>query len=220
MSQIPGLLKDSSGNVLLPGTTAEKVTMNDAEGQASTVLAEVVKNRQEIARMAGLDGINIQGELNGTDKTLPASGYKKGDAYVVSAAGVYAGHTCEVGDWLVCTAVSDPVADSDWTALQVNLVNAVTGPAASTADNLMAFNNATGTAAKDSGLTISGVSDAVTKKHEHGNSTELAKVGESSGQFTYDGTPIGNGIPVVESGAAAPAGLLPGALYFEKDATA
>jgi hypothetical protein len=218
MSNISGFLKDASGNVLLPGTSAAKVSMLDAEGQDSTVQAEIVKNRQEIARMAGLDGLNIKGEVNGTDKTLPASDYKKGDAYVVSAAGVYAGHTCEVGDWLVCTAVSEPVADSDWTAIQVNLVNAVTGPASSTADNLMAFNSASGTVAKDSGLTTTDVSDAVSKKHEHSNDTELAKVGENSGQFTYDNVAIGNGIPVVNNGAAAPAGLLPNALYFEKDA--
>lgn len=35
------------------------------------------------------------------------------------------------------------------------------------------------------------IDDAVTKRHEHSNLTQLNKIGESAGKLTYDGTTVG-----------------------------
>lgn len=223
MSNIKGQLKDASGNVLQPHTDASVVYMQDSAGADSNVQAELAAVRTIVAGLAGLDGINLKGTVDGTTDVLPTSGYKKGDTYMVSVAGTYAGKSCEPGDFIVCIAVSTPAADSDWGVIQANLVNAVTGPSTSTANNLMAFDNATGNASKDSGLTISDVSTAVgVGSALDSNKTELAKFGEDAqGLPTYNGQAVGRlGVPVVENGASAPSNLAAGAVYFEKDAAA
>ena len=223
MANIKGSLKDASGNVLQPTTDASVVYMQDASGADSNVQTELAAVRTTVAGLVGLDAINIKGSVDGTTDVLPASGYKKGDAYFVSVAGTYAGKTCEPGDLIVCTAVSQPAADSDWSVIQANLVNAVTGPATSTANNLMEFDNATGSASKDSGLAIADVTTAVgVGSALDANKTELAKCGEDAqGLPTYNGAAVGRlGVPVVENGAAAPTNLGAGCVYFEKAAAA
>ena len=223
MANIKGSLKDASGNVLQPTTDASIVYMQDASGADSTVQTELAAVRSTVAGLVGLNGIDIKGSVDGTTDTLPASDYKKGDAYLVNAAGTYAGKICEAGDWIVCIAVSNPAADSDWSVVQANLVNAVIGPDTSTANNLMAFSNATGNGSKDSGLSITDVSTAVTVGSAlNANKTELAKFGEDAqGLPTYDGAAVGRlGVPVVENGAAAPTNLGAGCVYFEKAASA
>lgn len=223
MANVKGYLKDASGNILQPGTDASMVYMQDANGSDSSVQAELAAVRTTVTGLAGLDGLKLRGSVDGTTDVLPASGYAKGDAYVVAVAGTYAGKSCEVADWIVCIDVSTPAADADWSVLQANLVNAVTGPVSSSANNLMAFDNATGSQAKDSGLTISDVSTAVgVGSALDANKTELAKFGEdANGLPTYDGAAVGRvGLPVVENGASVPTNLASGAVYFEKAAVA
>lgn len=59
----------------------------------------------------------------GTVTTLPTSGYKQGDYYVVCSAGTYAGNTCEVGDMLFANKdyASGATEKNDWDAVQANI---------------------------------------------------------------------------------------------------
>lgn len=211
MAEYKGFLKDANGNIVLPGTSADKVSMSDASGAASTVLAEIVKNRQQLTEITGLSILQIKGVAN-TEADLSADA-QPGWLYVIGTAGTYKGQTLEVGDVIFMNA------DSEWNVVQANLVNAVKGPDASTAGNLATFNNGTGSELSDSGVSIADVQDAIDKRHTHENKDVLDKLGENDGVPTYDGAPLGQlGIPVVENGAEAPANLAEGALYFEKDA--
>ncbi|MBQ7607959.1 MAG: hypothetical protein IJU76_08335 [Desulfovibrionaceae bacterium] len=220
MADIKGNIRVVGGDRFLPASSADKVIIDDASGNPSNVQLEIGTIRTQISSLAGLDTIQIRGSVDATHQ-LPTTGYKTGWGYLVEANGTYAGKTCEIGDMLVCKSVSDPGVDSDWTVLQVNLVNAITGLTASTDEDVMCFNGTNGKQAKGTGITktqltvASGVGATLDS-----NKTELAKYNGSNGLPTYNGTVIGNGIPVVENGASAPEGLLPGALYFEKDPVA
>lgn len=59
----------------------------------------------------------------GTVTTLPTSGYKQGDYYVVCSAGTYAGESCEVGDMIFANKdyASGAVAADDWDIVQANI---------------------------------------------------------------------------------------------------
>ena len=62
------------------------------------------------------------------------------------------------------------------------------------------------------------VEAAMSKAHEHANKGVLDKLNERGGNLTFDGNAVCVGVPVVANGSPAPAGLIPGGLYFEKDA--
>lgn len=221
MAVIKGKLKLANGDVLYPESSSEKIIMSDAQGQDSTVEAEVSAVRAAVANLQQVKGINIKGSVNGTDNLLPASGYFVGDAYIVDVAGTYAGQACEVGDMLVCKEVSNPVADTDWMVMQTNLINAVTGPSTAVVDeNLALFDGTTGSVVKDGGLTKAGVTTAVTLGATlDANKTQLAKITEdANGTPLYNGNLINTvGTPVVANGDSAPANLVAGGLYFESD---
>lgn len=59
----------------------------------------------------------------GTVTTLPTSGYKQGDYYVVCSAGTYAGESCEVGDMIFANKdyASGATASDDWDIVQANI---------------------------------------------------------------------------------------------------
>lgn len=57
----------------------------------------------------------------GTIQTLPTTGVKVGDTYMVVTAGTYAGQTCEVGDLIIATATTPT-----WTVAQTNIDGAIT----------------------------------------------------------------------------------------------
>lgn len=59
----------------------------------------------------------------GTVETLPASGYKQGDYYVVCSAGTYAGESCEVGDMIFANKdyVTGANQKNDWDIVQANI---------------------------------------------------------------------------------------------------
>ena len=106
----------------------------DAYGAASTVKSEVIgastdlssadtiygaKKYADEAVASGLVGaVTYKGTVDGTNG-LPASDYKKGDLYVVAAAGTYAGKACEIGDWLLANKdyASGATAANDWDAV-------------------------------------------------------------------------------------------------------
>lgn len=139
---------------LAPNTLADAVAMNDVNGGASTVEAEIVALRQAVEAAVG-KGQHFRGVVNSTSG-LPTVNYKAGWLYSVQEAGTYAGNTCEVGDLIICIKdyASGSAANSDWAVLQANLDGAVTGPASSVAAHVVVFDGTSGKRIKDSGFTI------------------------------------------------------------------
>lgn len=139
---------------LAPETLAEQVHINDVNGNASTVEAEIVALRKAV-EAAVSKGQHFQGVVNSTS-TLPPYNYKAGWLYSVQEAGTYAGNVCEVGDLIICIKdyASGSASNADWAVLQANLDGAVTGPSASVAAHVVVFDGTSGKRIKDSGFTI------------------------------------------------------------------
>lgn len=139
---------------LAPNTLADAVAMNDVNGGASTVEAEIVALRQAVEAVVG-KGQHFRGVVNSTSG-LPTVNYKAGWLYSVQEAGTYAGNVCEVGDLIICIKdyASGSAANSDWAVLQANLDGAVTGPASSVAAHVVVFDGTSGKRIRDSGFTI------------------------------------------------------------------
>jgi hypothetical protein len=139
---------------LAPETLAEQVHINDVDGNASTVEAEIVALRKAV-EAAVSKGQHFQGVVNST-ATLPPYNYKAGWLYSVQEAGTYAGNACEVGDLIICIKdyASGSASNSDWAVLQANLDGAVTGPSQSVAAHVVVFDGTSGKRIKDSGFTI------------------------------------------------------------------
>jgi len=139
---------------LAPETLAEQVHINNVDGNASTVEAEIVALRKAV-EAAVSKGQHFQGVVNST-ATLPPYNYKAGWLYSVQEAGTYAGNACEVGDLIICVKdyASGSASNADWAVLQANLDGAVTGPSASVAAHVVVFDGTSGKRIKDSGFTI------------------------------------------------------------------
>ena len=139
---------------LAPYTVAEAVKVNDVDGNASTVEAEIVALRKAV-EAAVSKGQHFQGVVNST-ATLPPYNYKAGLLNSVQEAGTYAGNECEVGDLIICVKdyASGSASNADWAVLQANLDGAVTGPSASVAAHVVVFDGTSGKRIKDSGFTI------------------------------------------------------------------
>lgn len=139
---------------LAPKTLAEAVVMNDADGIASTVAAEIIKVRLTLSTIQA-DGVHFKGPVSSANP-LPPVAYKAGWFYVVQEAGTYAGMVCEVGDFIYCikTYASGSASDADWTSVQKNLVGAVTGPDSSVVGNVPMFSGTAGDRIVDSGFSV------------------------------------------------------------------
>lgn len=208
-------LLDVNKNQILPETSADQVTMAGGGN---------VEDKIKSLESAFASGINLRGTVGsgGTVETLPADSYKLGDMYVVLTDGTYAGQVCEPGDLILCVKAyaEEGAADTDWTVIQNNVVRAVKGPESATDGNLMAFDGASGTVAKDSSLKMADVSDAVAKKHEHANSTLLDGISADGNTVTINGQKFYAGRPVaiIENGGEIPADMAEGGIVFEKAA--
>ena len=76
----------------------------------------------------------------------------------------------------------------------------VKGPASAVDGNLAAFDQTTGKLIKDSAIPLSDATDAIAKKHEHTNQTDvLDKLGTSEGKLTFNGKPVGGGLREIMS---------------------
>ena len=69
---------------LAPATTAGQVQINDENGNASTLAAEIVELRKKIASAVD-QGVHFKGVLN-SEAGLPTVGYKAGWQYSVQEA--------------------------------------------------------------------------------------------------------------------------------------
>ena len=182
-------------------TTAEQVKMKDAEQGESSVQQEIEALREAVKNvLAANDAMVFKGVVN-QDSDIAAADYQAGWTYKVGTAGTYKGQKCEVGDLIVCIKdYADPAADSDWTVVQTNIDGAVTGPESAVSENLASFDGATGRIIKDSALKTADVSDAVAKKHEHANKTDvLDKLSTQNGELLFDGKRINDGLVEVAS---------------------
>ena len=200
-------------------TTAEQVKMKDAEQGESSVQQEIEALREAVKNvLAANDAMVFKGVVN-QDSDIAADDYQAGWTYKVGTAGTYKGQKCEVGDLIVCIKdYADPAADSDWTVVQTNIDGAVTGPESAVSENLASFDGATGRIIKDSALKTADVSDAVAKKHEHANKTDvLDKLSTQDGELLFDGKRINDGLVEVASAAnidAIPENLRDGGLLI------
>lgn len=182
-------------------TTAEQVKMKDAEQGESSVQQEIEALREAVKNvLAANDAMVFKGVVN-QDSDIAAADYQAGWTYKVGTAGTYKGQKCEVGDLIVCIKdYADSPADSDWTVVQTNIDGAVTGPESAVSENLASFDGATGRIIKDSALKTADVSDAVAKKHEHANKTDvLDKLSTQDGELLFDGKRINDGLVEVAS---------------------
>lgn len=206
---------DADKNVIHSETSADVVLLNGGGN---------VEDKIKSLESAFASGINLRGTVGsgGTVETLPADSYKLGDMYVVLTDGTYASQVCEPGDLILCVKAyaEEGAADTDWTVIQNNVVRAVKGPESATDGNLMAFDGASGTVAKDSSLKMADVSDAVAKKHEHANSTLLDGISADGNTVTINGQKFYAGRPVaiIENGGEIPADMAEGGIVFEKAA--
>ena len=99
-------------------TDKTKVGYVDTGKSVSTYVSEQISTAMTgSAKYKGTVG------TGGTVTTLPTSGYKQGDYYVVCTAGTYAGETCEVGDMIFANKdyASGAVAADDWDIVQSNI---------------------------------------------------------------------------------------------------
>lgn len=182
-------------------TTAEQVKMKDAEQGESSVQQEIEALREAVKNvLAANDAMVFKGVVN-QDSDIAAADYQAGWTYKVGTAGTYKGQKCEVGDLIVCIKdYADSAADSDWTVVQTNIDGAVTGPESAVSENLASFDGATGRIIKDSALKTADVFDAVAKKHEHANKTDvLDKLSTQDGELLFDGKRINDGLVEVAS---------------------
>lgn len=158
---------------------AAKAPINNPVFTGTVTLAADPQNNLEAATKQYVDrlvaGINdfTVGVVD-SSTPLPATDYQVGQTFRVAEAGTYAGVECEAGDLIIVIAdYADTFKNSDFLVVQANVDGAVTGPDASTDANIVVFDGTTGRKIKDSTVTITSVSDAVAKAHEHANKTQL-----------------------------------------------
>ena len=206
-------LRDANKNLVFPSTTADQVKTADG-GNVEAKIASLQAAFASGVRPCGTVG------TGGTVEALPADSYKLGDLYVVKTGGTYAGQVCEPGDLILCIKdhAEEGAADTDWTVIQNNIDRAVTGPASAADGNLMAFDGASGTVAKDSGIKLTDVSAAVAQKHSHDNAVLLACISADGETATINGKTFYAGlqVAVIEAGGEIPAGMSPTGIVFEK----
>ena len=170
---------------------------------ASTEFVERAVN----AVLGANDAMLFKGIVDGTH-ALPDEAYHTGWTYKVNEAGTYAGQACEIGDMVVCVSDFDTTAaNADWVVVQRNIDGAVTGPTASTSDNVAVFDGATGKVIADSGITKASVSGAIAKAHEHANKSALDAIGtDSDGDLTFNGKALNGetGVAFVASAEETP----------------
>lgn len=182
-------------------TTAAQVKMKNAEQGDSDVQREIEALRDAVKNvLSANDAMLFKGVVN-QDADIAAADYQAGWTYKVGSSGTYKGQKCEVGDLIVCVKdYADPAADSDWTVIQANIDGAVTGPESAVNENLASFDGTTGRIIKDSALKTADVAEAVAKKHEHANKTDvLDKLSTQDGELLFDGKRINDGLVEVAS---------------------
>lgn len=192
MANVNVTLYDKAGNHLFPASVGTQIAVNNAQGQASNVDAEIVALRTAVNDIVSGTGLVFKGSLT-ADNGLPTEGYKAGWQYVVGEAGTYAGQVCEEGDMVVCihsyeapeTPPETPaVVNADWAVIQKNIDGAVTGPAQAAAQHVATFADASGKTLADSGFTIGA---SVPADAKFTDTTYAAATDKADGLLTKEG---------------------------------
>lgn len=137
-----------------PATVASQVEIASETGTDSTVEAEIIELRRQVAALVS-GGASFKGTVTQSNP-LPTVAYKAGWQYVVAEPGTYAGQEAEEGEMFLAVRdyASGSASNKDWTLLQVNISGVVKGPASSVVNNVAVFDGTTGKVLKDSGFSI------------------------------------------------------------------
>lgn len=86
-------------NITVDGTTNKVIN----QGSLGTFYSATEVDRRISSAVAALDAVVYKGTVGtgGTVTSLPTTGVKNGDMYMVKTAGTYGGHSCDVGDLLI-----------------------------------------------------------------------------------------------------------------------
>lgn len=121
----------------LGGAAAKDVDSSITSGSTSTDLPTSSAVASFVSTQIGAaDAMRFKGTIGtgGDISTLPTTGVKVGDTYMVTTAGTYDSKVCEVGDLIIATATTPT-----WTVAQTNINGAVTAPLSTTVDCLALF---------------------------------------------------------------------------------
>lgn len=118
----------SNDTVTIAATDTTYNTVTEAELTAGTntsnrVITPKVMHDYIASVLGDADAMRFKGTIGTTGdiQSLPTTGVKVGDTYMVVTAGTYAGQQCEVGDLIIATATTPT-----WTVAQTNIDGAIT----------------------------------------------------------------------------------------------
>lgn len=208
-------------NQIFLSTVGTQVELTKQNGVVKENVQEEIEDiRKEVAAIGqAASGVDFYKGKVDSDSEIPTT-YKSGWVWKVGTAGTYKGNACEVGDMIMANTARDGSdnQDSDFDVYQANIDGAVIGPETAVSDNLAAFDGGVGRSIKDSGVSVSEVSDAISKKHSHANQTDvLDKLGTSDSKLTFNGNPVTDGmrdVAVVDNLDSMPADLRDGGLLL------
>ena len=204
---------------VLPETVGGNVIIGSYGTQSNLPLSDVLADiESKLGNLISRDALEFCGVVDATH-ALPTDDYKIGDVYRVGGTStiVIDGYKCEPGDLITCVATdnagtsgtyTEASPNTDWLVTQANIDGAVVGPASATVNNLAAFNNSNGKVVKDSGLSITSVTNAVNHIDDVANGTTqghvtLSDTGDASKDASsgYAATP--KAVAAVEARATA-----------------
>jgi len=164
---LPGTLQAHSIYLIAPVARPDFVEMYVTGASASTV-KRVIDSAQVQSMIdsavAGMNTLEVVANIAARNALTPTKNIQvlvldaTGDATVSSGAATYV-YRFSTSSWIKISEAESQDVVLQWSSIQNK-------PTSSVAD----------------------IDDAVTKKHSHANKTELDKVGESGGYFTYNGS--------------------------------
>ena len=167
-----------------------------------TFIGTVKVGEDEVAVKSFVEGLiaNLHSgvpEILNSTSPLPTTNYKAGQMWRVSEAGTYAGQRCEIGDLIICLTDynKDTKSDNDFMIVQANIDGAVTSSVETVTDaSVVVFDGVTGKVIKSSNISLTDLTDAVNKKHEHTNKTQLDTYTKTETELLTDAQSTANGL--------------------------
>ncbi len=164
---LPGTLQSHSIYLIAPPARPDFVEMYVTGASASTVKRVIDSAQVQSmidATVAGVSNLEVVANIAARNALTPTKNIQvlvldaTGDATVSSGAATYV-YRFSTTSWIKISEAESQDVVLQW----ANIQNKPTSP-------------------------VTDIDDAVTKKHSHANKTELDKVGESGGYFTYNGS--------------------------------
>ena len=164
---LPGTPQPYSVYFIAPAARPDytEVYVTDAAGTANRRIINQVDIQAMIdSAISAAGGVTVVADIAARDALSPATG-----TYV-----------------LVEDASSDGTVSSGGATYYWNGSAWIKSTETESMDLVLSWANLTGKPTSS----VADIDDAVTKKHAHANATELDKIGETGGEFTYDGSPV------------------------------